>query len=90
MPPNEVEELGASDVDLLRRYWMEEPWGPWRDNLHAALIAREVRRANFQGRHELLDFMVIPPEKRQATFSRNSLFDFFKSIAKRVKKDSAS
>lgn len=27
-----------------QRYWDAEPWGSWRDNFHAAIIAREVRR----------------------------------------------
>lgn len=29
-------------------YWREEPWGPWRDNIHAAIIAREVLRGRLK------------------------------------------
>jgi hypothetical protein len=48
--------MGILDIDAMKasmsqrqylgwqRYFEVEPWGPWRDNLHAAVIAREVRR----------------------------------------------
>jgi len=45
MLPREVGDLPASEFELLERYWLEEPWGPWRDNLHAAIIARETVKA---------------------------------------------
>lgn len=50
-------------------YWQVEPWGPWRDNVHAAIIAREVTRANARLRRgaklDLASYMVIDPEERQ-------------------------
>jgi hypothetical protein len=50
-------------------YWQVEPWGPWRDNVHAAIIAREVTRANPRLRRgaklDLASYMVIDPEQRQ-------------------------
>jgi hypothetical protein len=70
-------------MDLLHRYWAEEPWGPWRDNLHAAIIAREIHRAHFKGEIRLDDFMVLDPAKRQQAFDRKSFFDMFKAIAQR-------
>lgn len=50
-----------------QRYWIEEPWGPWRDNLHAALLAREVIRPHAKAgvKIELEDFMVRQPEDVQ-------------------------
>lgn len=45
MLPCEVLELPSSEYDLLQRYWLEEPWGPWRDNLHAAVVARTSLKA---------------------------------------------
>lgn len=68
------------------RYWREEPWGPYRDNLHAAIIAREVRRTAFKGDHKIDAFMVIAPEKSQAD-GKAGVFAMLKSMAKRVKRE---
>ncbi|MBA3562898.1 MAG: hypothetical protein H0W33_02600 [Gammaproteobacteria bacterium] len=40
----EVRDLGLTELTRWGRYWAEEPWGPWRDNLHAAIVSRELRR----------------------------------------------
>lgn len=68
--------LGYADIDLMKRsmtyrmylnwqkYWEEEPWGPWRDNFHAAMLAREVRRTVFKSGLELNRFMYTNPNKR--------------------------
>jgi hypothetical protein len=47
-------------------YWSVEPWGPWRDNLHAAIIAREVRRPYTRRGVTLAlePFMLQAPEAR--------------------------
>jgi hypothetical protein len=29
-------------------YWSEEPWGPYRDNLHAGLIISELMRPHLK------------------------------------------
>jgi acyl-CoA synthetase (AMP-forming)/AMP-acid ligase II len=42
--PQEVRDLPCDEWDLLVLYFETEPWGAWRDNFHAAMIAREVRR----------------------------------------------
>lgn len=70
-------------MDLLRRYWAEEPWGPWRDNLHTAMVCREIRSTAFKGKHELKSFMLVSPERRDVAAERKSFFDFFKKVAKR-------
>ncbi len=79
--PSEVRRLPVRDVYLLRRYWDEEPWGPWRDNIHAAIIAREVIRP-YAGRRKLsLDpYMLIPEEIRRDGASKK-LIATLKSIA---------
>lgn len=51
-------------------YWEVEPWGPWRDNVHTAIIAREVIRANPRLKRgartpDLSAFMLVDPETRQ-------------------------
>lgn len=60
-----AEEFGDHYADFLL-----SPWGPYRDNLHAAIVAREV--ANMAGRtltegHErrLDDYLIRPPEERR-------------------------
>lgn len=65
-----------------QRYWEEEPWGPFRDNLHAAMIAREVRRPYLRkgAKNELDNFMVVNPQHRQVEATGN-LIDFLKMIA---------
>lgn len=82
MAPSGVEELGATDVELMQRYWLEEPWGSWRDNVHAALIALEIRRANFKGQHHLKDFMLVNPVQQDAKADRASVFEMFKAMAR--------
>lgn len=77
--------MGASDYDLLRRYWYEESWGTYRDNLHAAIIAREVRRTTFKGEHKLADFMFQRPERRRAD-ERSGVFNLFRALAHKVKR----
>lgn len=51
-----------------QRYWTEEPWGPLRDNLHAAIIARAalmpyLKKGKTLG---LDDFLIMHPEDRSA------------------------
>lgn len=81
--------MPATDFDLLALYWRHEPWGPWRDNLHAALIAREIRRPYFkdQAKNLLSDFMVRDPTTQQEDRSKKiaGLFTLFKTVATRVK-----
>ena len=33
-----------SELRRWSRYWNEEPWGSYRDNIHAAMLAIELRR----------------------------------------------
>lgn len=88
--PSEVVQLGVSDYDLLRAYWSKEPWGPYRDNLHTAIIAREIRRGNFKGDHLLEQFMVMNPEdqeqmqKSRGKQQKAGLFGAMKAMAVRV------
>lgn len=34
----EVEAFGAGEIAEWHLYWQHEPWGSYRDNMHAALI----------------------------------------------------
>lgn len=57
--------MPARDYELLARYWMQEPWGAWRDNMHAAIIARAVLTPHVKkgARIDLMDFMLRHPEE---------------------------
>ena len=63
-------------------YWVHEPWGPWRDNLHAAMICREIRRPQLKARakNEIEDFMVVNPVTRQKD-RKNRLFGMLEALA---------
>jgi hypothetical protein len=56
------------ELERWARYWYEEPWGPHRDNLHAALIVTELLRPQVQeGANLNIDnFMLKPKEDRDA------------------------
>jgi hypothetical protein len=67
-----------------KRYYEVEPWGPWRDNLHVALLAREVRRTRFpRSPAKLQEFMVRSPWERAAEAEQN-LFAMFGATAVKV------
>lgn len=89
-----VVQMAATDYDLLARYWDAEPWGPWRDNMHAALIAREIRRPYLKDPTKptpLSEFILRAPEEIQqeradAQKDRvQQLFGFFGAVARKVK-----
>lgn len=88
MLPHEVAELPASEAELLERYWLEEPWGPWRDNLHAAIIARETLKANGFKAPKLDVFMLKSRSARQAEqqAAGKGVIDMFKAIAVRKRR----
>lgn len=83
--------MPARDYDLLQRYWLAEPWGAWRDNVHTAIVAAELRRPYLKKgvRVQLDDFMLRHPDelaeernarRRKAT---GNLFQMLKAIATR-------
>lgn len=67
-------------------YWLEEPWGPYRDNLHAAIIAREIQRPNLRkgATVNMAMFMVKRPID-QAKARVNAFVNFLFSISKPAK-----
>jgi hypothetical protein len=78
--------LGCADYDLLQRYWKEEPWGAYRDNVHAAIIAREIRRGTVKGVHALKDFL-LQTDDRRAQDERGGFFGMFRAMATRKRKE---
>lgn len=81
--------MPATDYDLLARYWREEPWGPWRDNLHAAIIARAVIKAGGHFKEPKLDvFMLKSRSQKQAEeqAAGKGVMAMFKAIAVRKRR----
>jgi hypothetical protein len=94
LPPSTVVQMAETDWNLLARYWDAEPWGPWRDNMHAALICRELRRPHLKDPTSptpLDVFMLRDPEEIEQIAEEKrhdrvkQLFGFFGAVARKVK-----
>lgn len=74
--------MGNCEYLSWQRYWNQEPWGAWRDNIHAAVIAREVRRPQLRRGSEskLDDFMVVNPAVRKRELKEKA-FSLFEALA---------
>lgn len=59
--------LSQSAYRRWQLYWIIEPWGSFRDNLHAAMIAAQVRALRMKKgqRIALEPFMVVDPRSRE-------------------------
>lgn len=70
-------------------FYAEEPWGPWRDNVHAALIASTIRnvfRKKGTRAVDWNDFMLV----NKAEHKRGKLASFvgwMRSMARKKKED---
>ena len=42
----EIEEMPASEVEGWRAFYQIQPFGPWRDNYHSAMVAHILASAN--------------------------------------------
>jgi hypothetical protein len=43
-----VGALTYRELERWQRYWIEEPWGPLRDNMHAAMIVSELLKPHYR------------------------------------------
>lgn len=88
MLPSEVLDIASSDYDLLELYWQEEPWGPWRDNLHAAVVARTLLKAGGYRPPKLDVFMYKGAGQRFAEerAARKGMIEMLKNISVRKRK----
>jgi hypothetical protein len=68
-----------------QQYYKQEPWGPWRDNVHAALIAREIRasRPSKGGQKLDLEQFILTDKEGRREKSTAAAFGFLRMIAKR-------
>ena len=55
------------EIDRWQRYWNEEPWGPYRDNLHTAMLICQLLRPHLKEGTQLSlqDFMFENPADRR-------------------------
>jgi hypothetical protein len=77
--------LGAAELDDWFSYWSEEPWGSWRDNMHAGLIAAACLGPWIKGQKVTFqDFMLKSREQKAAEDTQQSL-DWLMAVGKKVK-----
>lgn len=89
MLPSQLDDIPSRDFDLLALYWTYEPWGAWRDNMHAAIIATNVIRPHLQRGKKVSvdDFMLQHPEVAAERLAKRrlaataGLARFFRSVA---------
>jgi aspartyl/asparaginyl-tRNA synthetase len=70
--------------------YRREPWGTWRDNVHAGMVASTIANA-FRGEksrtYSVDDFMILDPEvaaaKREADQAKKAhmLIEYLKAVA---------
>jgi hypothetical protein len=60
--------MSQAEYQGWRQFWREEPWGSYRDNLHVAILAREIRRPQLKPGTPIDadDFMIRQPTARAA------------------------
>jgi hypothetical protein len=60
--------LPAQELERWATYWSEEPWGPVRDNMHAALVVTELLRPHLKegAKLNIADFMFRHKADRDA------------------------
>lgn len=80
--------MPARELDDWAAYWRIEPWGAWRDNLHAGLIASVIANAHRKPSTRALtyqDFMVTDRESHRKRQTEQSLA-WMRSVAKPKRK----
>jgi len=59
----ELDELPARELERWATYWNEEPWGVYRDNMHAALIITELLKPHLkEGTTLNMDKFMLKPK----------------------------
>ncbi len=88
-PPSEVEALPVTDLTLLAAYWADEPWGPWRDNVHAAIVAAAVINSSNPPPKRPVNYtrFMLRPRKAGQAENRGSLLSALRLMARRKPRD---
>jgi hypothetical protein len=75
--------MGSSELSEWRLFWEREPWGPYRDNFHAAMICSLIANA-FRGKGKAVsyqDFMLVDRE----AYNKKKTGDFISWMSKVAK-----
>lgn len=81
----EVERMPAREVDEWQRYYALEPFGAWRDNAHAGLIAAQlanVHRKKSARPVTFRDYLLVDKETDRATKTAR-FFGWLRAVAQR-------
>ncbi len=84
--------MPASEFDRWAQYWAAEPWGPFRDNMHAAMLAVQVLKPHVKDPKKLnpADFMYRPASTDEADIKRRNALSFYHLLkSQAVRKGSA-
>ncbi len=81
----EIEQtFAAREVEEWHEYYAREPWGAWRDNVHAAQICAllfNINRAKGTRRVSYKDFLLTDAQQHKVS-ARARVVNFFRSIGK--------
>jgi hypothetical protein len=71
----EIDAMPASEFDRWALYWTQEPWGPYRDNMHAAMLAVQILKPHVKDPKKLnpSDFMYRAATGEDEIKRRNAL-----------------
>ena len=81
----ELDALPARELERWALYWSEEPWGAYRDNLHAAMIVSELLKPHLQkdAKLSITDFMFEHEDDRKARAKRRFMASLIESTKKK-------
>ena len=77
--------MGSSELSEWMKFWSVEPWGPYRDNIHAGLIAATIANVYRKKNTPALtyeDFMLLDKEDHKKRETLKTL-NWMKSVARR-------
>lgn len=87
MTVGELEQrMGASELEEWKLLWASDPWGPYRDNFHAALITSvlvNIHRKKNTKPIDYTEFMLSDREQYQRKKSKEFL-SWMKAVGKKV------
>lgn len=79
------QRMGSSELQEWMLFWRAEPWGPYRDNIHAGLIASilaNIHRKKSAPAVTYQEFMLVDPVDHKNKKTRETLA-WMKAVARR-------
>jgi hypothetical protein len=86
---SQVEQLSARELDDWRAFYAVEPWGAWRENLHAGLVAStiaNVNRAKGSKAFSAMDFMLKERDSSADQIKTAQVVGFLRAASRKGKK----